>query len=124
MSTYISYRSWSEDIKNLYREQRARCPYCGLDGASDYRLRRLFVVDHIVPRARRDLWESQRENLFNKVLCCDGCNYNKGKWDASAGGPAPTTSDDKKRLIGIVRDHLKRHDARDRQDHEEMLADF
>jgi hypothetical protein len=129
-----SYKTWSEQVKQLYRENRARCAYCDIDLSADHRLRRLFTTDHLVPRKRSGLPATdpafvspeEMESELNQVLCCCACNGAdcKGEWDPSDDGPVPKTPEERDRLIQKTREYLKPCIERDMRDHVEMLDDF
>lgn len=54
--------------RNLWRRDKRRCQYCGMEPEPDE-----ITIDHIVPKSKGG--ESEFENC---VLCCMKCNLKKG----------------------------------------------
>lgn len=57
----------ASDIKNLYRLQNGRCPYCQISIESGYH------IDHFIP-----LVLGGTNSITNLVLACPSCNLSKG----------------------------------------------
>jgi 5-methylcytosine-specific restriction endonuclease McrA len=63
-----------EDALKIFRRDRFRCHYCGLDGLRDFESWLILTIDHVHPHAK-----GGQRRMDNLVTACQPCNLLKGK---------------------------------------------
>lgn len=63
-----------EDAMRVFRRDRFKCHYCGLDGLRDFESWLILTIDHIHPHAK-----GGQRCMDNLVTACQPCNLLKGK---------------------------------------------
>src|SRR5579872_4865222 len=63
-----------EDAMKVFRRDRFRCRYCGLDGLRDFESWLILTIDHVQPHAK-----GGQRLMDNLVTACQPCNLLKGK---------------------------------------------
>ncbi len=63
-----------EDAMKVFRRDRYRCYYCGLDGLRDFESWLILTIDHVHPNAK-----GGQRSMDNLVTACQPCNLLKGK---------------------------------------------
>ena len=63
-----------EEAMKVFRRDKFRCYYCGLDGQHDFENWMILTVDHVHPHAH-----GGARSMANLVTACQPCNLIKGK---------------------------------------------
>ncbi len=63
-----------EDATKVFKRDRFKCQYCGLDGLHSFESWLILTVDHVHPQAR-----GGPRTMDNLVTACQPCNILKGK---------------------------------------------
>ncbi len=63
-----------EEAMHVFKRDRFKCVYCGLDGLHSFENWLILTVDHIYPHAK-----GGSRRLDNLVTACQPCNLIKGK---------------------------------------------
>lgn len=63
-----------EDAMKIFKRDKFRCYYCGLDGRHDFESWLIMTIDHVHPHAK-----GGARLMDNLVTSCQPCNILKGK---------------------------------------------
>jgi 5-methylcytosine-specific restriction endonuclease McrA len=63
-----------EDAMKIFKRDRFRCHYCGLDGLHRFENWLILTIDHVHPHAK-----GGARSMANLVTACQPCNLIKGK---------------------------------------------
>ena len=62
-----------EEAMKIFRRDRFKCQYCGLDGSNSFENWLVLTIDHVHPRAH-----GGSRKMENLVTACRPCNLMKG----------------------------------------------
>jgi 5-methylcytosine-specific restriction endonuclease McrA len=90
VNTYMSAVDWE-----VYKRDRCKCQYCGLDGWGNFDVWMNLPIEHIIARKQGG------DTADNKVVACHACNYSKGNY-------LPNGNNREERIADIRRHILER----------------
>jgi len=79
-----------------------RCVYCGADFATDVRLLRTLVIDHVRPK-KCGLPLEEKESRSNKAVSCSFCNCRKAGWNPVKEGDSALWPDPELYRLELIR---------------------
>jgi len=98
----------SEFFSDVFERDKRRCVYCGRDLMLDFDTFMLAQEDHLIPKSKGGLHESD-----NIVTSCMVCNLLKGDYVP----PGPYEKEKRQEFIAQIRQHVMERRA-------EKMADF
>ncbi|MDR3673932.1 MAG: HNH endonuclease signature motif containing protein [Acidobacteriota bacterium] len=63
-----------EDAMKIFKRDKFKCYYCGLDGLRDFESWLILTIDHVHPHSK-----GGQRSMDNLVTACQPCNLLKGK---------------------------------------------
>jgi len=105
---------------NVYTRDCCTCVYCGFSGLNNFLAWRQLAIDHLIPVSK-----GGADAHDNKVVACHRCNTLKGAFSPSNGErPTSISSDDRRRLIEIVKRYLDIENSEERKDFDRMMDEL
>jgi 5-methylcytosine-specific restriction endonuclease McrA len=101
----------------IYKRDKCRCVYCGLDGKADFAIFRQLEIDHLVPNKNELFYDF----MANRVVSCHNCNNLKGEHDPRESATYEPNDLTRSSLITRARLHIMRKQQRLLDDYLQLL---
>jgi 5-methylcytosine-specific restriction endonuclease McrA len=107
VNTYMSAVDWE-----VYRRDRCKCQYCGLDGWGNFDVWMNLAIEHIISRKPG----AEDNTADNKVVACHACNISKGNY--------PPKGNNREERIADIRRHIQERRAEWRRKLDKMMPEY